>query len=402
MIAGGFVLATGVAIGTLSSREHRDNQSKPSQARDFRVVEQTIEVSSEMAKRLQLETSELKPSSVVVTLHLTGKTSFDGDHVAHVKVQFPGKIMTTGPAVGTAVTGPADAPDRKGTFLGTIESIDLGNAKNTYQKAVVQLDLDQEMARRVKELVDAGVLADRFLKEAEASRRMDEANQEFARHSLFVFGLNERDLEKIPGQERWGRMAYDLTSPVSGIIAEKNVTLGEYTDSTVNLFTIADTRHMWVWGDVYEKDWGKVKVGQKVTVSIAAFPERTYETTIDLIAPALDPITRGIRVRGKIDNQDGKILKDMYSDLKVDIGEDRDALVGPRESVVRGLQTGEAYAFVRKPSPSGSEGQLYERRAVHFEDLEGHRVRFLEGVKPGESLLTVGAGTLYDEMRRKQ
>ncbi|HVR84126.1 MAG TPA: efflux RND transporter periplasmic adaptor subunit [Planctomycetota bacterium] len=378
-----------------------DGPPAPAQTREFRVTDQGIEVSPEAAKRLKLETLELKPSTQVMTLHLTGKTSYDWDHVAHVKAQFPGKIMTIGPALGTKVNGPAGDPTGRGTFLCTIESVDLGNAKNAYQKALVQEALDRDSAKRIKELVDQNVLADRFLKEAEAAVRLDEASTEFARQNLFVFGLEESDLKKIPAEERWGRMAYDIESPISGVIAEKNVTRGEYADSTVNLFTIADTRSTWVWGDVYEMDWGKVKVGQKLRVSIAAFPGQTFETTLDMISPALDPVTRGIRIRGTIDNHEGKILKDMYADLTVDIGEDKGALAAPSESIVRGLQAGEAYVFVRKPDQAGGLGDMYERRQVRFEELEGGKVRFLEGVRAGEALVTVGAGTLFDEIRRK-
>ncbi|HLY11299.1 MAG TPA: efflux RND transporter periplasmic adaptor subunit [Planctomycetota bacterium] len=394
LAAAGAVLAT-AAVG-------RDD-TPPAQAkgREFRVKDQAIEVSPEAAKRLKLETLVLTPSTQVVTLHLTGKTSFDGDRVAHVKAQFPGKIMTAGPALGTRVSGPAAGPGGKATLLCTIESVDLGNAKNAFQKAKVQLDLDRDSARRVKDLVDEKVLADRFLKEAEATLRMDEANYEFARRSLVVFGVEEASLEKIPVQERWERMTYDIASPISGVLVEKNVTPGEYADSTVNLFTIADTRRLWVWGDVYEMDWGKVEVGQKLYVSIAALPGRTYTTTVDLIAPSLDPVSRGIRVRGTLDNPEGTILKDMYSNLTVEVGRDPAALAAPAEALVRGLQADEAYLFVRVPGSQGGGGDLFERRQVRFESLEGGRVRLLEGVHAGEAVVTVGAAALDDEMRRK-
>jgi cobalt-zinc-cadmium efflux system membrane fusion protein len=394
-----FLAAGGLAKMMAPSRS--DESAKARQSTEFKVSDREIEVSPEASQRLKLEVLELKPTVEVVTLHLTGKTSFDWDHVAHVKAQYPGKLMTIGPALGTVVQGPVESPEKKGTFLCTIESIDLGIAKNVYQKAVVQLDLDQETAKRVKELVDARVLADRFQKEADAALRMDEANVEFARQSLFVFSLKEEDLQRIQGEERAERMSYDLSSPISGVIVEKNVTRGEFADSTVNLFTISNTSRMWVWGDVYEKDWDKVKVGQKMAVAIAAFPGRTYETAIDMIAPSLDPTTRGIRVRGKIDNSDGKILKDMYSNLKVKIAEDPGALAAPSEAIVRGLQTDEAYVFVRKSGPGEMGPSTYERRPVRVQMLEGSRVRFLDGVKAGEAVVVNGAGTLFDEMRRK-
>jgi cobalt-zinc-cadmium efflux system membrane fusion protein len=364
------------------------------------VSDQGIELSGPAAARLKLSTLALVPSRQAVTLHLTGKTSFDWDHVAHVKAQFPGKIVATGPALGTAVRGPGDSPGGKGTFLCRVESVDLGNAKNAFLKARVQLNLDTETARRVKELVDEKVLADRFLKEAEASVRLDEAGYEFARQNLLVFGVGPGELEKIPAQERWERIAYDIDSPVSGVVAEKNVTRGEVADSSVNLFTIADTRRLWVWGDVYEMDWGKVKVGQRLRVWVGA-TGKAYGTVIDLVAPALDPATRGIRVRGTIDNPDGKILNAMYADLTVIVGEDPDALTAPAESVVRGIDGAETYLFVRRPGTVPGGGEAYELRPVRVEDLEDSRVRLLSGVQAGESIVTTGAAALYDEMRRK-
>jgi multidrug efflux pump subunit AcrA (membrane-fusion protein) len=187
---------------------------------------------------------------------------------------------------------------------------------------------------------------------------------------------------------------------VSGVVAEKNVTRGEYADSTLNLFTIADTRRLWVWGDVYEMDWGKVKVGQRLRVSIGA-TGRSYGTVIDLVGPALDLTTRGIRVRGTIDNPDGAVLKDMYADLTVVVGEDPNALTAPAEAVIRGPDGAEAHVFVRRPGATAGGAEAYELRPVRIEELEDSRVRLLSGVAAGESVVTSGAAVLNDEMRRK-
>ena len=170
--AAAVVLAAGAGIAAARSPGGNAVGDR-SRDRDVRVLDQGIQVSETAAARMKLATLALVPSRQAVTLHLTGKTSFDWDHVAHVKAQFPGKIVAAGPALGTAVRGPDDSGGGKGTFLCRIESVDLGNAKNAFLKSLVQLSLDTETARRVKELVDENVLADRFLKDAEASVRIE-------------------------------------------------------------------------------------------------------------------------------------------------------------------------------------------------------------------------------------
>jgi multidrug efflux pump subunit AcrA (membrane-fusion protein) len=379
------------------------SQSGPPEpkSRDFTITGQEIEISPAAAHRIKLAVVELKLAPEPVVLHITGKTALNLERVVHIKPQFPGKLMTIGPALGSEVKGPEGPAGSRGTFLCTVESVDLGNAKNAYQKASTQLGLDVDTMNKIQELVDAKVLADRFLKEAKAAVTKDQADVEVARQNLFVFGVREEELQRIPGQERWERMAYDLSSPISGLIVEKNVTRGEYADSTVNLFTIANTSTLWVWGDVYEKDWEKVKAGQKIKVQIAAYPDRSYEAKLDMISPALDPVTRGIRVRGTLENPDGKILADMYCNLLVTVGEGVNSLVAPAEAVVRGLQADEAYVFVRKSPAQEGGGATFERRSVRVEEIDPTRVRILEGAKAGAVVVTKGAPTLYDEMRRK-
>ena len=76
------------------------------------------------------------------------------------------------------------------------------------------------------------------------------------------------------------------------------------------MFTLSNTAVVWVEMDVYEKDIHAVHVGQKLTVTVAALPNRTFTATVRRIAPALDKTTRALKVRAEIANADG-LLKDV-------------------------------------------------------------------------------------------
>ena len=93
-----------------------------------------------------------------------------------------------------------------------------------------------------------------------------------------------------------------LTSPLrSGMIVQKRAWSGvNWLTPTLNLFTVADTSKLWVWGDVYERDRPRVKEGQKVKVILTSDPEHPpHDCTVKWISPVIDINTRAIRIRGR-------------------------------------------------------------------------------------------------------
>jgi cobalt-zinc-cadmium efflux system membrane fusion protein len=389
MIVGGFtlVLARPAAVPPVADQEG-----------PYKVKDASIEIPEAAAKRMGLETITVVPGDEPVTLRLTGRTALNMEHVAHVKAQFPGKIVDLGPQLGTRVQGPDPSGESKPSALCVIESVDLANAKSTYLKAKVQLVLDEDTLRRTAELVTTKVLAEKFLLDAQSAVTKDQADLRAARQNLLVFGLKNEEIEQIEKQEGRERMVYTITSPCSGIIAEKNVTRGELADPTVNLFTIADMSTLWVWGDVYERDWQKVRLGQKMKIRIAAFPSLPIECVVDFISPQLDASTRSIRIRGTIDNHDRRLLADMYGTLLVTVDDGKDSIVIPAEAVVRKLQT--SYAFVRTKGPSGGKVGTFEKKEISVETVDQNRLRVTHGLSTGDVIACRGTLGLYQEMER--
>jgi len=366
------------------------------QENPYKVKDVSIEIPDAAGKRMGLEVLTVVPQDEPVTLRLTGRTALNMEHVVHVKAQFPGKIVDLGPQLGSHVQGPDPSGEAKATPLCVIESVDLANAKSTFLKAKVQLALDQDSLRRTAELVSTKVLADKFLLDAQAAVTKDEADLRAARQSLLVFGLKGEEIDQIEKQEGRERMVYTIFSPISGTIAEKNVTRGELADPTVNLFTIADISTLWVWGDVYERDWQKVRLGQKMKVRIAAFPSLPIECTVDFISPQLDAATRSIRIRGTIDNHDRRLLADMYGTLVVTVDDGKNSIVVPAEAIVRKLQS--SYAFLRTKAPADGKAGTFERREVAVETVDQDRLRVIKGLAAGDVIASRGTLGLYQEM----
>jgi cobalt-zinc-cadmium efflux system membrane fusion protein len=363
----------------------------------YQVAGERITVPTELMGDADLEWRQINLVTAPHSLTLTGRTGLNMETVAHVHTQFPGRLMTLGPALGASVVGPSGG--QPGTLLCQIESVDLAQAKSDYEKARVQVSVDQDTRSRTALLVQSGVVSDKAQFDAENAVRRSQADLEAARQRLMVFGLTEADLPAIEHQLGRQRMLYDIVSPRDGVISEKNCTPGELADTTVNLFTIADMASLWVWGDVYERDWAKVRVGQPMTVYISGAPGEPVRCSIDWISPVIDGPSRCVRVRGTIANPDRRLLADMYATVTVTLDTGDNALVVPKTAVVRRGDGGAAASlFVRVGADERTT--TWERRAVRVEAIDAATDRVIAGLSPGDIVLTRGGLRLAEEMSR--
>ncbi len=406
----------------------------------YHLKDQTITFSAEAAKIAGVDEYTLVASTVPSTLTLSGRTDLDQERVTHVHAQYPGRVV----GVGDRLDGPehpadndkAKLPLRLGdrvlgpntpsgpTILCTIESIDLAQAKAGYLQAQVQNKLDQDALVRTRELLKKQILAEKYLLDAQSAVTKDAAVLDAARHQLLVFGLTDKDIANIGNQVGKERMTYSLTSPRTGMIVEKGVVGGELADPTLNLFTIADPSTLWVWGDVYERDRQRVKEGQKVKVIFTSDPEHPRDCTVEWVSPVIDATTRSIKIRGSLDNTDGRLLAQMYTTLLVTVDEGKDAIVVPAVAVVH--KGPEAFVFVREAS--GKDGTTYRRARVRVEPIDVgpglepvpavassvaagrpadatgpvQLLRITEGVLAGQKIVLNGALGLFNEMEQRQ
>ncbi len=444
-IAWGIVLIAlvGVAIlfvKTLKSASAAGAASDASSSNGpFTVKGDSIDVADEAMKPAGIELATVATSDVPKTLTLTARTGLDMDTVAHVSALFGGKVTNISAQLGQTVLGP-EAPGGP-SKLCVIESNDLAQDKANWLQQLIQVKIDEQALARAKDLFAANVLAEKFLVDAESQLMKDQAAQEAARQQLLIFGLKDSEIDGIRKeaaleaenakkggaateraeqsieQIRRERMGYALTAPRSGVIAEKFVSDGESAVPQTNLFTIADTRKLWIWGDVYERDLDQVKLGQKMKLFFTSEPTRARECTVDWISPVLDPNTHSIKIRGILDNSDGRLLSDMYGTMLVTIDAGLNSIVVPSDAVVR--VGNDAFVFVQTGSSGGRTQFLktpvtVESVGVGFGTIDASAagtpahvdssgaptvlVRITRGVSPGQSIVKSGALGLFNEM----
>src|SRR5260221_12774162 len=114
-----------------------------------------------------------------------------------------------------------------------------------------------------------------------------------------------------------------LRSPFDGVVSEvvsrpgMNVKMGD------KLVSVLDLSNLWVWAEFYENEVGLLKQGQRIDVSLPAFPNKTFKGQIAAINPGIYAPNRTARVRIDIPNPRGKFRPGMNANVegKIDDGD---------------------------------------------------------------------------------
>src|SRR5208283_662304 len=132
-----------------------------------------------------------------------------------------------------------------------------------------------------------------------------------ARDRLKLFGVRDQQLEDL---EKAGEPNIDIHiyTPLSGIVIDKLVQLGQYVKTGDVLFDVADLSYVWVEMEVYEDEIGLIHLGQGVDILSQSYPGKTLSGRVIYIYPFLDPKTRTTKVRAAIPNPRLELKPDMF------------------------------------------------------------------------------------------
>ncbi len=132
-----------------------------------------------------------------------------------------------------------------------------------------------------------------------------------ARQRLKLMGVKD---EQIAALEKAGEpnIRLPIYTPLSGIVIEKIVQVGQYVNVGDTLFNIADLSTVWVEVEVYENEFPNIKIGQMVDLVSQSYPGKTFRGRVAFIYPFLDPKTRTVKVRVEIPNPGLRLKPDMF------------------------------------------------------------------------------------------
>jgi len=192
-----------------------------------------------------------------------------------------------------------------------------------------------------------------------------------------------------------------LRSPFAGVVEDVPMKQGMSVKMGDRLLGVMDLSRLWLWADFYENEVGLLRVGQKLDISLPAFPGKKFEGQIGAIDRRLDAMKRTTRVRVDLDNPQDELRPGMFAnvELKIDGGE---GLTVPVDAV---LPTGSrSLVFVDKGAGKLEPRFIRVGRSFSQIDSNGGEASYdevLEGLSEGERVVS-SANFLIDAESRIQ
>ncbi len=331
-----------------------------------------VQLSDEQVRTLGLETITVAPAPFRTTLRAMGEVAVPLPRKALVGSSFPARILLVHAGVGSWV--------RRGQPLVTVQSDEVGSARTEYQKAVVALDLARRTLEREQRLFDGGVGAQKALLTAQNDMKVAEANRLAAERRLHVYGMSDEDIRKLE-TDHGSPADLVLASPIDGKVVESTAVLGAMIDASEEILTVVDTRVLWVDAEIFERDIARVRLGQKASIRVPAYPDEVFEGTVSYVGDVVRPETKTIAVRTEVPNPDQRLKPGMFANVVFQTSERASVLALPATAILD--DDGRHLVFVRTPSG-------YEPRDVEVGESDNGRREVVRGLSPGDVVVVAG------------
>ncbi len=311
-----------------------------------------------------------------VANHVAGHIVWNEELTVRIYTPVTGRVRDILVRVGDKV----DA----GAVLAKLDSPDFGQAQADAHKAAADLTLAKRNLDRLRELYEHGAVAHKEVDEAEDIFASAESEQQRAKARLVLYG--EKDAKVVDG-------LYGLTTPIAGVVVERNVNAGEELRPDLMLandphlvspqFVVTNPLQMWIALDATETELPFLKAGQPLKIRSRAYPDRTFDGSIETIGSSLDPSTRTVKVLGVVENADLLLKAELYVDVEIEPLPNGDGGVIVESSSVF-KKDGQTCVFL-ETAPS-----TYEVHAVQTGEESGGHVVVRSGLTPGQKVVSDG------------
>jgi len=349
------------------------------------------------APRISVKTAAAREDKVARAIEFSGVLV--PNRTVNIFAKLAGQATTLGADVGEQV--------REGQLLVQIDTKELNaqlevaeaaaagvsdqaaQVKTGLETARLNLEMAQRAYDRTKTMLDSKVVTQSQLDDAQT--KLDLARAAFDTTTRQYQTISGSGLLQAQAQVNLIKVQISnstITSPLSGIVTNRNVNPEEITSLNTALFTIADVATLKLQGNVSQDDVVRLAMGSAVRVVVDALSSRTYQGRIEQVGPIAAATGQYFPVVVSLRN-DGKLFAGMTAKASL-MWTSAPGVVVPL-SAVTDPRDGQASLFVI------SDGRAH-RKDVTLGPRNDTDVQVLSGLSVGEQVAVSSVSSLLDGM----
>ena len=266
--------------------------------------------------------------------------------------------------------------------------------------ARVTLDLAEKNLRRADKLIESGDVSRSFYDEERARR--DQLKEQYdvalaqARQNYAAVEVARTNVANAQTQLALARknLSYAvIPSPIDGFVTERTADLGEYVSPQQKVATVVRTNPLRIRIDIPEQAISAVRVGQSVSITTSAWPDKNFSGRVARIAPNVSATSRTLTVEAEIDNSGGALKPGQFATVRILQERAEPAVLIPARAVL--TEAGVSRVYVIKNGHA-------EQRLVQTGQTENDLIEVKTGVAADEQVATSNLEQLTDGIAIKQ
>ncbi len=301
-------------------------------------------------------------------------------------------------------------------------------AEAAQTELLADLELQETDYARTAALVERGALAREQLDEVVRDRAVAQSALNAGVEEIAALRASLEAAEATLSQSNANASATQqdllektVTSPIAGVVGDIPINLGDYVQAGAQLATITQNQDLDLEISVPIGDAERLQVGLPVELSLFGQDDAIATGTLSFVSPTTDPSTQTVLAKARFSTPSVRLQDEQRLDVRI-IWDERPGILIPTTAVSR--LGGETFVFVPgEPDPpaegedlpdpgvgggngqpsgaqngqqSGPPPQVARLKSVTLGDLQGNEYQVLEGLSPGDTVITSGLLNLRD------
>jgi membrane fusion protein, heavy metal efflux system len=264
-------------------------EKKTEEAHEEEKSETEVALTKTQFETVGIETGSIEMKNLNTIIKANGYTTVPPQNMANVSTLIGGVVKEIYVLEGTYVA--------KGKTLATLQNLEVAEMQEDYNSAVANIEYLQLEYNRQKTLSEEDVNPRKVFQEVKAKLAVERARAQAAKNKLQALNVSLSGNSSI----------IPIIAPISGYVGKIGITKGTFADTGRSLFEVIDNTQMHLDLNVFEKDLGKISIGQEVDFVLTNQSNKVIKGKIFGINKSFSNESKSVAVHAKI-NESGSSI----------------------------------------------------------------------------------------------